>query len=98
MRKPRVLYLPNADKYRGLTRRPSQEQKGLDERTRMASQRPFHPWLYPQSQPSGHTDPRISSRHPVVPSPALSSLRLRWLRPRRHAEQQHLAQRPDVLR
>jgi hypothetical protein len=39
-----VLYLPNTDKYRGLTRRPSQEQKGLDERTRMASQRPFPPW------------------------------------------------------
>jgi hypothetical protein len=39
-----VVYLPNADKYRGLTRRPSQEQKGLDERALMASQRPFHPW------------------------------------------------------
>src|SRR6266568_6104709 len=32
----RVMYLPNADKYRRLTRRPSQEQKGLDERTLMA--------------------------------------------------------------
>jgi len=40
----RVVSLPNADKYRGLTRRPSQEQKGLDERTLMASQQPFHPW------------------------------------------------------
>jgi len=39
-----VVYLAAADKYRGLTRRPSQEQKGLDERTLMASQRPFHPW------------------------------------------------------
>ena len=39
-----VVYLSNADKYRGLTRRPSQEQKGLDKRTLMASQRPFHPW------------------------------------------------------
>jgi hypothetical protein len=38
------MSLPNADKYRGLTRRPSQEQKGLDERTLMASQQPFHPW------------------------------------------------------
>src|SRR5262249_48956957 len=36
----RVVYLPNADKYRGLTRRLSQEQKGLDEKTLMASQRP----------------------------------------------------------
>jgi hypothetical protein len=40
----RVVYLPNADKYRGLTRRLSQEQKGLDERTRMASRQPFHSW------------------------------------------------------
>ena len=39
-----VVYLSTADKYYGLTRRPSQEQKGLDERTLMASQRPFHPW------------------------------------------------------
>jgi len=39
----RVMYLPNADKYRRLTRRPSQEQKGLDERTLMAFQRLFHP-------------------------------------------------------
>jgi len=41
MSKLTVVYLPTADKYRGLTRRPPQEQKGLDERTRMASQRPF---------------------------------------------------------
>src|SRR6266567_7000168 len=39
-----VVYLPNADKDRGLTCRPSQGQKGRDERTLMASQRPFHPW------------------------------------------------------
>ena len=32
-----VVYLPNADKYRRLTRRPSQGQKGIDERTLMAS-------------------------------------------------------------
>jgi hypothetical protein len=38
------VYLPNADKYRGLTRRPLQEQKGLDERALMASQRPSAPW------------------------------------------------------
>jgi hypothetical protein len=39
-----VVYLPNADKYRRLTRRPSQEQKGIDERALMASQRPSPPW------------------------------------------------------
>ena len=42
--KKQVVYLPNADKYRGLTRRPSQGHKGLDERALMASQRPLHPW------------------------------------------------------
>src|SRR5712691_7867664 len=30
-----VVYLPNADKYRRLTRRPPQGQKGLDERALM---------------------------------------------------------------
>jgi hypothetical protein len=39
-----VVYLPNADKYRELTRQLSQEQKGLDERTFVASRRPCHPW------------------------------------------------------
>ena len=38
-----VVYLPNADKYRGLIHRPLQEQKGLDERALMASQRPSAP-------------------------------------------------------
>jgi hypothetical protein len=38
-----VVYLAAADKYRGLTHRPSQEQTGLDERALMASQRPSHP-------------------------------------------------------
>ena len=37
------MYLAAADKYRGLTHRPSQEQTGLDERALMASQRPSHP-------------------------------------------------------
>ena len=35
---------PAADKYHRLTRRLSQEQKGLDERALIASQRPSHPW------------------------------------------------------
>jgi class 3 adenylate cyclase len=39
-----VVYLAAADKYRGRTRRPSQEQTGLDERALMASQRFSHPW------------------------------------------------------
>jgi hypothetical protein len=39
----RVVYLPPADKYHRLTHRLSQEQKGLDERALMASQRPSHP-------------------------------------------------------
>jgi len=39
-----VVYLAAADKDRGLTRRPLQEQKGLDKRTLIASQQPFHPW------------------------------------------------------
>ena len=39
-----VVYLPNADKYRRLTRRPPQGQKGLDERALMASQRTSPRW------------------------------------------------------
>ena len=39
-----VVYLSPADKYRRLTRRPSQGQKGLDKRAIMASQWPSHPW------------------------------------------------------
>jgi len=40
-----VVYLAAADKYRGLTCRPSQGQKVLDERTLMASQRPLVVYL-----------------------------------------------------
>jgi hypothetical protein len=39
-----VVYLSPAAKYDRLTRRPSQGQKGLDERAIMASQWPSHPW------------------------------------------------------
>jgi len=39
-----AVYLHPADKYSRLTHRPSQGQKGLEERTLMASQRPSHPW------------------------------------------------------
>ena len=40
----RAVYLAAAAKYRRLTHRLSQEQKGLDERALMASQRPSPPW------------------------------------------------------
>jgi hypothetical protein len=39
-----AVYLHTADKYHRLARRPSQEQKGIDSRALMASQRPSHPW------------------------------------------------------
>jgi len=39
-----AVYLPNADKYRRLPRRPPKGQKVLYERALMASQRPFHSW------------------------------------------------------
>src|SRR5712664_1761959 len=39
----RALCLPS-DKYHRLTRRPSQGQKGLEERALMTSQWPAHPW------------------------------------------------------
>jgi hypothetical protein len=38
-----AVYLPTADKYRRLTRRLSQGQKGLEERALMASQQPSEP-------------------------------------------------------
>jgi hypothetical protein len=39
-----VVYLNPAAKYDRLTRRPSQGQKGLDERAIVASQWPSPPW------------------------------------------------------
>ena len=39
-----AVYLSPADKSHRLTRRLSQEQKGLEERALMASQRPSAPW------------------------------------------------------
>src|SRR5215831_4500367 len=40
----RAVYLPTADKYRRLTRRLSQGQKGLEERALVASPQPSEPW------------------------------------------------------
>ena len=39
-----VVYLSPADKYHRLTHRPSQGQKGLDERAIMTSPWSSHPW------------------------------------------------------
>ena len=39
-----AVYLQRAGKYQRPAWRPSQEQKGLDERPLMASQWPSHPW------------------------------------------------------
>ena len=41
---PEVVYLSPADKSHRLTRRLSQEQKDLDKKALMASQRPSEPW------------------------------------------------------
>jgi hypothetical protein len=41
---PAAVYLHPADKYSRLIRRVSSEQKGLDERALLASQRPSPPW------------------------------------------------------
>src|SRR5262249_47353912 len=38
-----VVYLQSAGKYKRPARRPSKEQKGIDERAIMASQSPSHP-------------------------------------------------------
>src|SRR5438876_5498665 len=62
-----VVYLHAADKYHRLTHRLSQGQKGLDERTLRASQRPFHPWRRPPSRPCGHTDPASAHGNPSLP-------------------------------
>jgi Rhodopirellula transposase DDE domain len=52
-----VMCLHPADKYHRLTHRPSQGQKGLDERALMASQWPSEPWGSPRSEPCGRTSP-----------------------------------------
>jgi len=85
----RAVYLHPAAKYRRLTPRLSQEQKGLDERTRMASQWPSPPG---DAFDAGHVTARrllrpppcAASSHPACSYPY-------WLRPRRHAKEQHFA-------
>src|SRR5882672_7455949 len=58
-----VVYLSPADKYHRLTRRLSQEQKGLEERVIVASPPPSEPWGRPRRRPCGRTSP------PQVPFP-----------------------------
>jgi hypothetical protein len=93
-----VVYLLTADKYRRLPCRPiigteSSKQAGSHYIPVALSS------LVTRSKPAVRThDPVSAHGDPVAPSPALSSSHLRWLRPRRHAEQEHLTQRPDVLR
>src|SRR4029434_4270588 len=50
-----VVYLHPADKYHRLTHRPSQGQKGLDERAIMTSPWSSPPWSDPRSEPCGRT-------------------------------------------
>src|SRR2546422_9346612 len=61
------MYLSPADKYHRLTRRLSKGQKGLDERTLLASQRPSEPWGRPRRRPCGHTDPASTHGNPSLP-------------------------------
>jgi hypothetical protein len=68
--------------------------------TRGLSWHPSRPFTPRDALKASRADTRlrVSSPPSVAPSPALSSLHLRWLWPRWHAEEQHLAQRPDVIR
>ena len=50
-----AVYLHSAVKYHKRTRRPSQGQKGLDERAILSSQRPSHPCGRPRRRPCGRT-------------------------------------------
>jgi len=65
----RAVYLAAAAKYRRLTHRLSQEQKGLDERARTASQRPSPPCGRPRSRPCGRTAPAQATSPCRFPPP-----------------------------
>src|SRR5919108_4655808 len=70
--KVRAVYLAAAAKYRRLTHRLSQEQKGLDERARTASQRPSLPCERPRSRPCGRTAPAQATSPCRFPPPHLA--------------------------
>jgi alpha-ketoglutarate-dependent taurine dioxygenase len=67
-----VVYLLAADKYPRLTRRLSQEQKGLDERARTASQRPSPSCGRPRRRPCGRTAPTQATSPCRFPPPPLA--------------------------
>ena len=56
----------------GLSGRPSQEQKGLDERTLTASQRPSPPCGRPRSRPCGRTSPAQAPSSGCCPPPLVA--------------------------
>ena len=66
-----AVYLAAADKYRRLTHRLSQEQKGLGERALMVSPWPSHLWGRPRSQPCGRTSPAQAPSPGCFPPPRL---------------------------
>src|SRR6266702_8666061 len=90
-----AVYLAAAAKYRRCTHRLSQEQKGLDERALMVSQRPL---TSGDALDAGPAHARRRRRPPYLAAfyhPACSHLR--WLEPRRHAKEDDLPQSPHVV-
>jgi hypothetical protein len=90
-----VVYLPTADKYCRLTHQSSKGQKGLCEGLS------WHPSV--PLPPGGALEAgRVDARRLLRPPPLAASHHSAcshpcWLRPGRHTEEQHLAQRPDVI-
>ncbi len=91
----KVVYLPTADKYCRLTHQSSKGQKGLCEGLS------WHPSV--PLPPGGALEAgRVDARRLLRPPPLAASHHSAcshpcWLRPGRHTEEQHLAQRPDVI-
>src|SRR5262245_19751974 len=65
------MYLHPAAKYHRLTHRLSQEQKDLDERALMTSQRPTVPWRRPRRGPCGRTSSAQAALPCRFPPPGL---------------------------
>src|SRR5437667_10054564 len=90
-----VVYLYRTGKYQRTVWRPSQGQKGVDERALMASPQPSPPR---DVLKVGRADTRGLPGHlPVLLPTTMACSYPRWLRPWRHAKQEHFAQRPDVI-